>query len=211
VNGLSCFKVDPVSGIKRGGQFFSFGLNQTNPPIAPFHTVSHVLFSSDGTKLHVAVKGAPDSDLGYVATWDVGRDGSLSSTFVKTAPPPGAGMFPFGMSNIVGAKDAVMVTDPGLGLTVYDFSKSPVTFAPLTIPGQLAACWAEYSSATSSYWISDLDANRMYEVSVQKGTLQPTLLSNFGLAPHNNGTDIVIGTVLGKQCVRPDSDRGFLY
>jgi hypothetical protein len=107
-------------------------------------------------------------------------------------------MFQFGMSNIVGAEDAVMVTDPGLGLTIYDFSKSPVTFAPLPIAGQVAACWAEYSIATSSYWISD-DGDRIYEVSVQEGSLNPTLLTNVGLANNNDATDIAIGTVLGKQ------------
>jgi hypothetical protein len=199
INGVACFKVDSVHGMKPGGQFFSFGLNQTTPPSGPLNTVSHVLFSSDGTKLRASVKGTSPSDRGFVATWDVGRDGRLSSTFVKTVPPPGDGLAPFGMSNIVGAKDAVMVTDPGLGLTIYDFSKSPVTFAPLTIAGQVATCWAECSIATSSYWLSDLDVNRIYEVSVQQGSLKPTLLSNFGLATDNNSTDIAIATVLGKQ------------
>jgi hypothetical protein len=199
VNGVACFKVDPTRGMKPGGQFFSLGVNQTTPPSAPSNSVSHVLFSSDGTKLHVSVKGTPPSDPGYVATWDVAQDGRLSSTFVKTVPPSGDGLSPFGMSNIVGAKDAVMVTDPELGVAVYDFSKAPVTFAPLALDAQAAACWAEYSTETSSYWISDPDLNMIYEVSVEKDTLKPTLLSNFRLAPRNNGTDIVIGTVLGKQ------------
>jgi hypothetical protein len=200
VNGLACFKVDPVHGMIPGGQFFPLGLNQTSPPTVPSNgTVSHVLFSSDWTKVHVSVKGLAPSIIGYVATWDIAQDGRLSSTFVKTVPPSGAGLSPFGMGNIFGAKDAVMVTDPGLGLAVYDFSKSPVTFAPLAIDGQVAACWAEYSIETDSYWVSDPDINRIYEVSVEKDTLKPTLLSNFELAPLNNGTDIVIGTVLGKQ------------
>jgi hypothetical protein len=199
VNGLACFKVDPVHGMKPGGQFFSLGLNQTTPPSVPANSVSHVLFSLDGTKLHVSVKGTPPSDPGYVATWDVAQDGRLSSTFAKTVPPPGDGLAPFGLSNIVGAEDAVMVTDPALVLAVYDFSKSPVTFAPIAIEGPASACWVEYSTETSSYWISDSDFNMVYEVSVEKDTLKPTLLSNFRLAPRNNGTDIVIGTVLGKQ------------
>jgi hypothetical protein len=195
---VSCFKVDPIDGMQTGGQFFSLGVNQTTPPSGPLGTVSHVLFSSDGTKLRASVKGTSSSNRGFVATWDVGLDGRLSSTFVKTVPPPRDGLSPFGMSNIVGAKGAVMVTDPGLGLTIYDFSKSPVAFVPLTIPRQLASCWAEYSSATSSYWISD-NENRIYEVSVQQDSLNPTVLTNVGLANNNDATDIVIGTVLGKQ------------
>jgi len=176
VNGVKCFKVDPTHGMKPHDRFYSFGLNQTTPPSGPPNSVSHVLFSADGSRLRASVKGTPPSTSGFIATWNVAHDGTLSSSFTKTSPPSGDGLLPFGMANIVGASDAIMATDPALGLTIYDFSKPKTAYAPLTIDGQLATCWAEYSKVTSSYWLSDLDANRIYEVSVEKETLKPTLL-----------------------------------
>jgi hypothetical protein len=199
VNGLACFKVDPVHGMKPHDQFFSFRLNQTTPPTGPGGTVSHVLFSTDGSKLRASAKGNPPSLAGFVATWDVAHNGTLSSEFTGTIPPIEDGFAPFGMKNIVGAKDAVLVTDPDLGMTVYDFSKPNVTFHPLKIEGQLATCWAEYSTATSSYWLSDLESNRIYEASVQRGSLKPSLLKIFSLKYMHNTTDIAIASVLGKQ------------
>lgn len=199
VNGLQCFKVDPTRGMQSHGRFYSFGLNQTTPPSGPNGAVSHVLFSADGSKLRATVKGIPPSIIGFIATWNVAHDGTLSSSFTKTYPPSGEGLAPFGMANIVGASDAVMATDPALGLTVYDFAKAKTTYAPLTIDGQLATCWVEYSKATSSYWLSDVGSNKIYEVSVEKKTLKPTLLNTFNLADSNNPTDVAVGTILGKQ------------
>jgi hypothetical protein len=195
-----CFSVDPVHGMKARDTFHSVGLNQTTPPSGPPNTVSHVLFSPDGLKLRASVKNPPSSS-GFLAEWDVAPDGTLSSSFTKTSPPSGEGLSPFGMINldVIGAKDAALVADPGLGLTVYDFSKPTTTFHPLTIPGQTATCWVEYSTASSSFWLSDVESNRIYEVSVNHKTLQPTLLNEFDLADTNNPTDIAIGTVLGKQ------------
>ena len=199
MNGVKCFKADPTHGMRPYDRFYSFGLNQTSPPSGPGNTVSQVLFSADGSKLRASVKGTPPSTIGFVATWNVAHDGRLSSSFTKTYPPAGDGLALFGMANIVGASDAVMIADPALGLTVYDFSRPKATFAPLTIDGQKATCWAKYSKATSSYWLSDLDANRVYEVSVQKGTLKSTLLTTFDLADSNNPTELAVATVSGKQ------------
>jgi len=201
VNGLKCFTVDPNYGMKPHDSFWSFGLNQTTPASGPANAVSHVLFSSDGTKLRASVKGnpGPPAVSGFVATWDVAKDGTLSHSFTKTIPTSGDGLLPFGMTNVVGSKDAVMVTDPALGLTVYDFSKPTVSYEPLTIDGQMATCWVEYSTATESYWLSDLVSNNVYEASVDPKTLKPTLLSTFSLGGENDPTDIAIGTVLGKQ------------
>src|ERR1700754_4470899 len=134
-NGVYCYKVDLNHGLKPNGRFYSLGLNMTTPPVGPPGSVSHVLFSEDESKLRVSVKGVPPSAIDFVATWDVDRDGTLSHTFTKTTPDEGDGLLPFGMANVVGSPNAVLVTDPGLGMTVYDFIRPKTTYTPLVIKG----------------------------------------------------------------------------
>jgi len=197
-NGVACFKVDSVKGLIPFGQFHSLGVNQTTPGTGA-GSLSHALFSADGTKLHASVKGIPASGiLGFVASFDVESSGALSSSFVKTSPTAKTGVAPFGMANVVGAKDAVIVTDPGLGMSVYDFSTSTPTLHPLNISGQVTTCWAEFSEATGTYFLTDLGGNSVYEVSVDK-CLTPSLVNRWVLGTSNNPIDIAIGTVLGKQ------------
>lgn len=197
VNGVSCFKTTS-HGLVPFGKLYSFGLNVTTPSAGPANTVSHVLFSTDGSKLRASVKGSATTK-GYMATWDVAKDGSISSTFTKTIPPAGDGLAVFGMANIVGVPTAVMATDPALGLTIYDFSKPKTRFLPLTIPGQNATCWAVYSTVTDSYWLSDLGTTAVYEVSVDKKSLKQTLGQIFNLPLQFNVTDVAIASVKGKE------------
>src|SRR6201999_1009490 len=129
----------------------------------------------------------------------VAEDGNLSPTFTKAFPPVGKGGLTFGMINVVGSPDAVLATDPILGLTVYDFSKPKTAYLPLTIAGQNATCWVEYSKTTSSYWLSDLATSKIYEVAVDTGTLKSTLLSTFTLSSLSRPNDIAIGSIFGKE------------
>jgi hypothetical protein len=103
------------------------------------------------------------------------------------------------MTNIVGSPNAVLATDPALGLTVYDFIKPKATYTPLAIKDQIATCWAEYSKTTSSYWLTDSDAQKIYEVAVNPKTLKPTLLNSFTLAKMNDPTEIAVGSIFGKE------------
>jgi len=198
-NGVICFKMDPAHGtVSPQSKFYSFGLNQTTPPIIN-NSGTQVLFSAQGSKLRASVKGNLTSG-GYIASWDVAADGRLSPSFTKSVPLfPNDGGFPYGMVNVVGAEDAVIASDPVLGLTIYDFSKKNTTYIPLTIDGQIATCWVEYSSATSSYWLSDVTAGKIYEVSVDSKTLKPSLLSSHDLGTPNNATELAVGTVSGDQ------------
>jgi len=200
INGVMCFKVDYNRGLTPQGKFYSFGLNQTTPPLGPYGTVSQVVFSNDKTKLRASVKGiAYPRQPGFIATWDVGRDGLLSNNFVKTTPNPGQGFQPFGVLNVNGAKDALLVTDLANGMTVYDFSKRTPSLHPLTIDGQRDTCWVVYSNVTETYWVSDLGTAQIYEVAVNHKSLEPTLVETYDLAVNNNPIDVALATVNGKQ------------
>lgn len=195
---MACFKSTPF-GLEKFGKFYSFDLSETTPPAGPAGSVSHVLFSADGSKLHASAKGVPGSSVGFIATWDVDRHGNLSPTFTKTYPPTGDGLLVFGMANIVGVPTAVMATDPALGLTIYDFSKKKTRFVPLNIPNQVRTCWAVYSKTTESYWITDLGTVEVYEVAVDTRTLEPSLSQRFQLPLNFNVTDLSIGNVGGRE------------
>jgi hypothetical protein len=103
------------------------------------------------------------------------------------------------MANVVGSPNAVLVTDPGLGMTVYDFIQPKTTYFPLAIKGQGTTCWAEYAKTTSSYWLTDATSRGVYEVSVNAKTLKSALLSTFTLPIMNDPSDIAIGSVFGKE------------
>jgi len=199
LNGVQCYQVDRNHGLKPFGKFHSLGLNLTTPPVAPLGTVSQVLFSEDGSKLRVSVKGFDATTRGYLATWDVAHDGTLSSTYTKAVPTMGDGIYPFGMTNIIGSSSGVMVTDPALGLTVFDFSRPKTTYVPLVIAGQMSTCWAIFSKTTNSYWLTDSDANKVYEVAVDPKSLKSKLLSSFKLGNLENPGDEAIGSVSGKE------------
>jgi hypothetical protein len=137
---------------------------------------------------------------GFVATWDVASDGSLSASFVKSMPPSVKdGALPFGIVNVVGAKDAVLASDVDLGATVYDFSKAQTRYLPTPIAGQLATCWAQYSEKTSTYWLSDFDAVKIYEMSVDSKSLEAKLLNTMELGGENNPLEIQVANVNGNE------------
>jgi len=200
INGVMCFKVDFNTGLTPQGKFYSFGLNQTTPPMGPYGTVSQVVFSNDKKKLRASVKGvAHPRTPGFIATWDVGSDGTLSDDFTKTIPNPGQGLQPFGVLNVYGAQDALLVTDLAVGMTIYDFSQSTPALHPLVIDGQRDTCWVVYSNVTDSYWVSDLGTAQIYEVGIDNKSLEPSLLNTYDLAVNNNPIDVALATVNGKQ------------
>jgi hypothetical protein len=198
-NGVACYKVSS-KGLKPFGEFHSLGLNQTNPATGPRGTVSHVLFSEDGSKVHASVKGLPGTSDGFIASWDVASDGTLSRSDIISIPPPGEGLIVFEMVNIKGVPSAVMAVDILLGLTVYNFSGPMTEYIPYTIPGQAASCWVRHSTTTGTYWISD-EKGKIFEVATDTNTLESTLLSTFVLPTGYNNTDMAIGSINNREYV----------
>jgi hypothetical protein len=185
--------------LKPFGTLHPLNLDLTTPPTGPPNTVSHILFSTDGTKLRAPVKGTPTVP-GFVATWNVASDGSLSSTFVKSMPPSVKdGALPFGIANVIGATDAILASDVDIGATVYDFAVPKTAYNPTPISGQMATCWVQYSEKTGSYWVSDFDAVKIYEMTVDLKNLEARLVSTLQLGDDNNPLEIAIGTTSGNE------------
>jgi len=177
VNGVNCYTPDQKLGlIAMPNTLRSLGLNQTTPATGPAGTTSHVVFSEDGTKLIASVKGVPPTP-GFLATWDIGSDGSLSAEPVKSTPASG-GLLPFSMTVIPG-KNAILATDAGIGFDVFSFggnssTSSSATSTVVPITGQKATCWSSFSKKSGNFYLTDIGTSTITEVNVDqnlKGTI----------------------------------------
>jgi hypothetical protein len=172
IAGVKCFSVDPktgLAGISHTSR--SLSLNQTTPATGPPGTASHIIYNEEGTQLIASIKGTPPTP-GFLAVWDIAADGSLSSTFKSVTPPTG-GLLPFGMNNVPG-QNALLATDPALGLTVFDLANSAKSSA-LKVNGQVAICWTSYSAKTGNYYLTDIGTSIITEVNVDQN-LKPSVV-----------------------------------
>jgi len=202
INGVACFSVDKTKGLSSvANTVRSLNLNQTTPATGPAGSASHVIFSEDGTKLIASVKGVPPTP-GILAVWDVAADGSLSQDFQAVQPATG-GLLPFSMTVIPG-KNAVLATDAGLGVDVFDFNSPPVSgvaagkSSTLPIAGQAATCWSSFSSKTGNFYVTDVGTAEVTEINVDEN-LKPTIVKQY---PQGNGTATIdndIATVGNKD------------
>ena len=160
----SCYKVDKTHGLTSLPNTLRYlGFNQTTPAFGPPNTLSDILFSSDDKRLLASYKGNATVP-GYILSWDVATDGSLSKGFTKV-PLPKGGLAGFGMVNIASHADAIVNVDPGVGLEVVDLSGKSAG-STLTFNGEMASCWSSYSSVTKNYYATDAGAAVVREVSV---------------------------------------------
>jgi hypothetical protein len=131
----------------------SLNLNQTTPATGPPGSVSHIIFSEDGSQLLASVKGMPPTP-GFIALWTVdAKTGALSANFVKSTPAQG-GLLPFSMTIIPG-KDAILATDAGVGFDIFNFRNNmTATSSVIPIAGQKATCWSSFSGKTGNYYLT---------------------------------------------------------
>ncbi|KAF8520536.1 hypothetical protein JB92DRAFT_2828142 [Gautieria morchelliformis] len=200
VNGVNCFKQDPKLGlIQLDNTQRSLNLNQTTPATGPPGTVSHVIFSENGSQLLASVKGVPPVP-GFVALWDVDpKTGALSPNF--TASTPTGGLLPFSMTIIPG-KDAILATDAGIGFEIFDFqNSSSATSSVVPIAGQKATCWSSFSSKTGNYYLTDVGTATLTEVHVDD-QLQGSIVKQY---PQGNGTATIDSDIVTIN------NKDFLY
>jgi len=194
INGVECFCMDNKKGLSplKNTQR-SLGLNQTTPATGPPGTVSDILFSEDGKKLLVSVKGTPPKP-GFIAQWDVAADGSLSSNFKALTAT--AGGLPFGMSIIPG-QNALFATDPAVGGSTFSLEGSESTSA-IPIDGQGAVCWSARSPKTGSFFVTDIKTSKITEITVDKD-LKGKVVMQYPQTENSGTIDDAIGTIKGND------------
>ncbi|KAL2810537.1 hypothetical protein BJX63DRAFT_423000 [Aspergillus granulosus] len=212
--GVSCTTYS-AKGLGELDALRPFDLNQTTPAVGPPNTVSHVLFSTDGSALYAIVKGdgTPENP-GFFSVFPV-KYGCKPETaaYVSRADirssPEGTDLL-FGAA-IIPSSGLVFVTDPGFGVSIIEVNPETHIATALNnvkIPGQSAICWAAYSQKTSSVFLTDVLVNRLVEVDAEDGEILLTAdLPNddpglvdlwvvgrhvYALSPGNGTTDAAI-------------------
>jgi hypothetical protein len=207
INGVQCFTATSRGLVQKPNTNRLIGFSQTNPPThnTVLYSTSQILFSPDGSKLIVSVKGLPQPKVpGYLAVWDVMSDGSLSENFQSFPAPSQVGALNFGTTALRG-KEGYVVADPTVGAIIYDFSQgyTPQTFKAqnFALPGQQVTCWASYSSKSNSYFMSDFGTQIVFEATIDPQSLSMNVVNKFQLSPSYVITDNFVGTVGNHQYV----------
>jgi len=204
VNGVNCYTPDEKLGlIAKPNTLRSLGLNQTTPATGPAGSASHIVFSEDGTKVIVSVKGIPPTP-GFLATWDIAADGSLSAEPVKSTPASG-GLLPFSMTVIPG-KNAILATDAGVGFDIFNFGGNgtqsrSASSTVIPISGQKATCWSSFGSKSGNFYLTDIGTSTITEVNVDKD-LKGTIVKQYPQTENSATIDNDIATI---------GDNDFLY
>ncbi|KAG8887697.1 hypothetical protein FRB99_004212, partial [Tulasnella sp. 403] len=190
---VNCFKADPTNGLVAvPNSIRSLPLNQTTPP-QPQGTASQVAFNQDGTLLLAAIKGVPPG-FGWIASWIVAQDGTLSQDYVRNV----GGYRPFSITPIPGTK-SIFDADPSAGgYNVWDFGQTPATWKNTTIPGQMVNCWSAYSPVTKSYFLVDAGLSLVSEISLD-ASLSGTLVKQYQLPTGSATIDGEVGTIAGAD------------
>ncbi|KAL5340291.1 hypothetical protein BJX70DRAFT_361358 [Aspergillus crustosus] len=167
-----------------------YALNQTTPPTGPPNTVTHALFSDDESHLYTTVKGVPGTtNTGFISVFPVLRDGcrangkgskitlgreDIRSSFAATPLLFGAAVIP--------DSNRVLVTDPSFGAALFDIDASTSKASLISntsIPDQGATCWASYSAARHSVFVTDVLVNSLVELDAETGAIiSKTILPN---------------------------------
>ena len=153
-----------------------------------------------------SVKGTPPADPGFLAVWDVSKDGSLSSDFTKIGAPSG-GLLPFSLTNING-RNAILATDAGIGFDIFDFStlknaqdKGNQTSSKSTanaINGQSATCWSSFSKKTGNFYLTDIGTSIVTEVNVDDN-LQGKIIKQYKQTASSATIDNDIASINGNE------------
>lgn len=226
VAGVSCAPFTPAGGIGAWDALRPFDLKQTTPPVGPTNTVSQVLFSEDENTLFTIVKGDPMANkTGFLAafpvkaSWDRGTAMSAVSAQGTTSSPEGTAVL-FGSFMVPGTPD-IFATDASFGAAVLSVGTDlkATTKGRAAVEGQAATCWAAYSPATKTAFVTDFAVNRLVEMSIedasilnvmdlsangQSGMLDIRALDEwiYVLAPGNNMTEpalVVVEAATRKQ------------
>ncbi|KAL1941315.1 hypothetical protein VTO73DRAFT_7527 [Trametes versicolor] len=195
INGVNCYTVDKELGLVQIPNSLRYlGFNQTTPANGPPGSVSQIAFSEDGSKLLASFKGTATAP-GYLASWDVQADGSLSAQNGQVALAQG-GMVAFSLTPIP-KQNAFFVADPGVGYAVVDLSGKGRS-SSVAITGQMATCWSAYSAKTGNYYAIDVAGNAIREVALD-GNLKGSVVASYTVPAGTSPIDSETATIRGKD------------
>ncbi|KAI9673455.1 MAG: hypothetical protein M1817_002917 [Caeruleum heppii] len=168
--GVACFEMSEEGLVAMDEALRPFDIGQTNPPTGPPNTVSHALFNADSTMLLTTVKGDPMANkTGFLAAFPV-VDGKVSMEGQQSSPEGTAVLF--GSVNVPGGS-SILATDASFGAATLEISADgqASVSAMTAIEGQNATCWATFSMATMTAFVTDVNRNTLVEIDPATGEL----------------------------------------
>ncbi|KAJ5118278.1 hypothetical protein N7448_009992 [Penicillium atrosanguineum] len=180
--GTSCASFTP-DGINQMEQVLDFDLGQTTPPTGPTNTVAQVFFTANDTRLITTVKGDPTTNkTGFISVLPFKDSCSTDFELHDTRSTPSGTAVLFGGVNIPDTSD-LFITDASFGTTLLDLNPTTDTVSlqsKVIIEGQKATCWAAYSQARESFFVTDAATNRLIEISEDGSSIMSILDLNNG-------------------------------
>ena len=180
VAGISCAPFS-MEGLGEMDCLRPYQLNQTTPPVGPTNTVSHSFFSTDGNALVTTVKGDPmKNNTGFMSVFSVqGSDrgmARLSRKEMRSSPNGTAVLFgaaPLPNTEERPFEQRMFVTDASFGAAVLSMDNKGMTsvVASQKIQGQNATCWAALSTFTKTVFVTDVNVNRLVEMSAEDASI----------------------------------------
>ncbi|TVY57955.1 hypothetical protein LCER1_G002355 [Lachnellula cervina] len=146
-------------------------LGQTTPPSGPLNTISQTFFNADSTALLTTVKGNPMvNNTGFISAFPV-DNGSVSPQEMRSSPNGTAVLF--GVTLLPGSNDKIFMTDASFGAATVSLSAGLIgsTAASTKIDGQMATCWATFSGATGTAFVTDVLVNHLVEIDPASGAI----------------------------------------
>ncbi|KAJ6093575.1 hypothetical protein N7486_008864 [Penicillium sp. IBT 16267x] len=165
-SGTSCAEFTRL-GLGQMKQVVEFDLDQTTPPIGPTNTVAQVFFAADESRLITTVKGDPTTNkTGFISVlpFKDARSPTFEDDDIRSSPSGTAVLF--GGVNDPGTSD-LFITDASFGTTLLSLNHTTEKLFlehKVTIKGQGATCWAAYSQARKSFFVTDDAVNRLIEI-----------------------------------------------
>lgn len=180
--GVSCASFSP-RGLGPAEETLKFELQQTTPPVGPTNTIAQVFFAANDSRLITTVKGDPMTNkTGFLSVlpFNDSHSSSFHTRDTRTSPPGTAVLF--GGVNAPGPHD-LLLTDASFGATLLklDPATDKISVQQKTIiNGQQATCWAAYSEARESFFLTDVAVNRLIELGADGSEIISSLDLNSG-------------------------------
>ncbi|KAK2749738.1 hypothetical protein FQN55_002974 [Onygenales sp. PD_40] len=175
--GIACFKITKKGLHSVDNHLRPFELEQSTPPSTTKRSFSDIIFSEDQSALLAFVKGDMATNrTALLAVYPIGS-GHVSKHGIMTDLENVSNVF--GVVQIPGTHN-ILATDPSRGAALIKVGKDGKgeTLKSIDIEGQMATCWAAYSPASNTVFVTDGAVNRLVDIDADGNIITKTPLEN---------------------------------
>ncbi|KAK5110383.1 hypothetical protein LTR62_006091 [Meristemomyces frigidus] len=169
--GVMCYHVDRQLGLIPTGSFIQFSKsisNETTPPTGPPESSSQIFFNPTSTVLLVDQKGSKPGS-GHIVTYPIVNGAVTAAEQIDNQFPNIA--LPFAAVFLDDTR--AFIVDPSCGASIFTVPASGhlVQDTHVTIPTQLAVCWANYDARLNTAYAIDVAQALLFTFDATTGAL----------------------------------------